>query len=209
MFNDKYGLTQAVLEGRKIMTRRVINKKNITHVVTSDGAIHNVDKGVGSYHEYTDKDGKVWIAWSPYKIGDEVAIARSYEVLNKSGYVAPEWLEHTCESSAGYNNKMFVRADLMPHRIRITDIKMERLQDITEEEALLEGVYKYDKPPLHHERDLFAPWPPDIKPYKHDMDNLKYRATARYAFAYLVDKVCGGGTWKSNPWVFAYSFVLL
>ena len=31
----------------------------------------------------------------------------------------------------------------------------------------------------------------------------------REAFAYLVDKVGGKGTWKSNPWVAAYSFELV
>ena len=61
----------------------------------------------------------------PYKVGEIVAIAQSYHTLNESGYVAPEWCEHTCESSAGYKNKMFVRADLMPHHIRITDVKIE------------------------------------------------------------------------------------
>ena len=29
------------------------------------------------------------------------------------------------------------------------------------------------------------------------------------AFAALIDKVSGKGTWKKNPWVFAYSFELI
>ena len=104
---------------------------------------------------------------------------------------------------------MFVRADLMPHSIRITDIKCERLQDISEEDAMREGVFKYDKPPLHHEADMFAPWAPYVRPYKWDSNNLIYRCTARYAFAYLIDKVSGKGTWESNPWVFVYEFELI
>ena len=42
----------------------------------------------------------------------------------------------------GWNNKMFVRADLMPHRIKITGIKLERLQDISEEDIYKEGFEK-------------------------------------------------------------------
>lgn len=35
---------------------------------------------------------------------------------------------------AGYKNKMFTKASLMPHHIRITDVKIERLQDISKED---------------------------------------------------------------------------
>ena len=104
---------------------------------------------------------------------------------------------------------MYVAAYYMPHQIRITDIKVERLQDIDNKDAMKEGVFKYDEPPLHHEMDLYAPWPPFVKPYKHDGDNLKYRRNARYAFAYLIDKVSCKGTWEQNPYVFAYTFELV
>ena len=109
----------------------------------------------------------------------------------------------------GWNNALYTRPDLMPNSIRITDINVERLQDISEEDAMREGVFKYDKPPLHHEADMFAPWAPYVRPYKWDSDNLIYRCTARYAFAYLIDKISGKGTWKRNPWVFAYDFELI
>ena len=35
------------------------------------------------------------------------------------------------------------------------------------------------------------------------------RYFAREAFALLIDKVSGKGTWESNPWVVAYSFELV
>lgn len=38
---------------------------------------------------------------------------------------------------------MFVRPDLMPRRIRITDIRIERLHDISPDDCLREGV-RYD-----------------------------------------------------------------
>lgn len=42
--------------------------------------------------------------------------------------------------SAGWTNKMFVRANLMKRHIRITDVKVERLRDISEEDCLKEGI---------------------------------------------------------------------
>ena len=214
MFNDRYGLTDAVLTGRKTMTRRIIplceNDLNFLKVA---------DRGEWLFSSRTCLDG----AYPAYNVGDELAVAQSYsnlrEVLAKRNFKRTDALYdefyramqmgEAHDGMPGWNNKMFVCAKYMPHRIRITDIKAERLQDISEEDAMREGIFKYDKPPLHHEGDLFAPWPPYVKPYKHDYDNLKYRCSARYAFAYLIDKVSGTGTWNRNPWVFAYEFELL
>lgn len=187
MFNDKYGLTEAVLSGRKTMTRRIIplceNDLNFLKVT---------DRGEWLFSSHTCIDA----AFPAYKVGEELAVAQSYKTI----YDTMEEKEGNCKANEwwcnmyarfgnpartqGYNNKMFVRADLMPHRIRITDIKVERLQNISEEDAMREGIFKYEKPPLHHEYDPFAPWPPYVKPYKHDNNNLKYRCSARYAFAY-------------------------
>lgn len=198
MFNERFGLTQAVLDGRKTMTRRIIG-----NVEKIDSHFDIGDRLIGDVFEVSQYVGTVK---STYRIGEEVAVAQSY----KDAISPLDWVNRLIyEEERGWTNKMFVRADLMPHRIRITNIKAERLQDISEEDAMREGVFKYDKPPLHHECDMFAPWSPYIKPYKWDADNLKYRCNARYAFAYLIDKVSGAGTWKRNPWVFAYEFELV
>ncbi len=180
MFNDRYGLTQAVLDGRKTMTRRVI-------------PLTDVDcRYLDTAFDWDFREMVISDRYSRYKVNEIVAVAQSYHELNKSGYVAPEWLEHTCESSAGYNNKMFVRAELMPHRIRITNIKVERLQDISNEDCLKEGIYN---------------WP--------DGDTWTYGnswhafATPQEAFAEMIDKVHCKGTWNINPYVFVYEFELM
>lgn len=188
MFNDKFGLTQAVLAGTKTMTRRVVPQSLLDKY---DAWYEDfLYKQIG-LEEYLSVEEYV-LNLTAYNIGEIVAIAQSYHTLNKSGYTAPEWLDHVCESSAGYENKMFVRADLMPHHIRITDVKAERLQDISEEDALREGIFKlafgYNYLPNGGDW-LFS--------------------TPRMAFAYLIDKVSGKGTWESNPLVAAYSFELV
>ena len=196
MFNDKYGLTQAVLSGRKTMTRRIIP--------LTDADRQYLDTAF----DFDFREMVIIDEYSRFKVGEEIAVAQSYKAIGLT-FISPPDAQWGCTyDMPGYSNKMFVRADLMPHRIRITDIKVERLQDISDEDAMREGIFKYEKPPLHHECDPFAPWPPYVKPYKHDNDNLKYRCSARQAFAYLIEKVSGTGTWNSNPWVFAYTFEL-
>ena len=133
----------------------------------------------------------------PYKVGEIVAIAQSYHTLNESGYVAPEWCEHTCESSAGYKNKMFVRADLMPHHIRITDVKIERLQNISDDDILREGVWQF-----YDNENIF------YLSKNEEASSIAF-LTAREAFEYLIDRISGKGTWEHNSWVVAYSFELV
>lgn len=220
MFSERFGLEQAVLAGTKTMTRRIIPDIEIDWnrrgrvTLPVGGFKHGVlfmdvrsilhDAGIFDYSAPAKYQPK-------YEVGEEVAIAQAYKTLRWPALPGIDWKAITDEvtHSKGWTNKMFVKAEYMPHRIRITGIKAERLQDISDEEAMREGVFKYDKPPLHHEADMFAPWPPYVRPYKWDSDNLIYRCTARYAFAYLIDRISGRGTWQRNPWVYAYTFELI
>lgn len=208
MFNDKFCLTKAVLDGTKTMTRRILHGtlfwERCPEGMWTDDEIKawkkEVDQRLIDY-SMTDEWPQMKIfamKHCRYKVGEVVAIAQSYHTLNKSGYVAPEWCEHTCESSAGYKNKMFVRADLMPHHIKITDVKVERLQDISDDDILREGVWQfYDDKSLFYVSKAIGYAP-----------NVAF-PSAREAFWYLIDKISGKGTWESNPWVVAYSFKLV
>lgn len=213
MFNDRYGLTEAVLRGRKTMTRRIAYdfRKHSSNKVGKCVLLNN--------NNLTYKDGEVQVLddlRSPqYQVGEIVAIAQSYkdaEVI----HIPCEDDEFGCydfpaEQTNGWNNKMFVRADLMPHQIRITNVRVERLQDISDEDCIREGVVK---------RDHIIPTPaqqiiPQYSPCQYMIDCAnkigwgRFYDTPREAFAVLIDKVSGQGTWGSNPFVFAYEFELV
>lgn len=203
MFNDRFGLSQAVLDGRKTMTRRFLTQ-NYERV-----SCMNVNY---EDHWHGELDGETYELLPTYKLGEIVAIAQCYEdaildVGEEKWNKIHKWynINYLCHEK-GLHNKMFVRAYLMPHHIRITDINIERLQDISNEDAMREGVFKYDEPPLFHEFDPYSPWPPHVNPYKHDHDNKQYFCEARFAFAHLIERVSRIGMWNINPWVFAYSF---
>lgn len=106
-------------------------------------------------------------------------------------------IANSVNGCAGYSNKMFVRADLMPHHIRIADVRVERLQDITDEECIKEGIAKVEGPYIIEEDT-----------YTFAGSAIDY-ISPRTAFASLIDKVSGMGTWASNPWVFVYTFELI
>ena len=94
----------------------------------------------------------------------------------------------------GYTNKMFVRADLMPHHIRITRIRVERLQDISDEDCLKEGIWRDDNVGLEGATYWY-----------HGLVNSSFR-TPQEAYASLIDRISGKGTWDYNPYVFVYDF---
>lgn len=202
MFDDRYGLTKAVLEGRKTMTRRIIKTPRTMEGkdVYGFSVVKYHRTGVPIEVMALDADGaQINNILPKFKVGETVAVAQSYHALNKAGFVAPEWCEHTCEDSPGYGNKMFVRADLMPYQIRITNVRVERLRDISEEDCLREGV------------DEFVLRKGDgTRRTKYSFNGAGNNYLfPREAFAALIDKISGKGTWESNPWVFVYEFELV
>ena len=206
MFNETYNLTQAVLSGTKTMTRRVerfeLSARMLDEGFKIEGGLN--DKGRWIFTLYNKNGDTIDDIIPRYNIGEVVAIAQSYHNLNKSGYTAPEWLDHVCESSAGYENKMFVRADLMPHHIRITDIKIERLQDISKEDCLKEGITFIESLSIIGYDAYFFTVKPKARQIYGNI--LKFFSSPQRAYADLIDKISGRGTWKRNPWVVVYTF---
>jgi hypothetical protein len=192
LFNDRYGLTDAVIEGRKIMTRRMINLNS-----TSDVQV----RIFAGYVQIIGGSGNVCAEKKlPYKVGEVVAVAQSYEQAYCQGNMdADDAIIRGLKYDPGMSNKMYVRADLMPHQIRITGIRCERLQDISDAECMKEGVrVEFAK----NGRLMYYYF--DIKRWRE-----VWFDTPREAFSALIDKVSGRGTWDRNPWVVAYEFELV
>lgn len=205
MFNDKYGLTQAVLEGRKTQTRRMLNPTMFFQRLETYEGWSNEDISAWKrscnrrlYEAQGDMLQQMFdyaLSSSRYKVGEVVAIAQKYADLAYDGEFFRLLGKVIFEK--GFHNKMFVKADFMPHRIRITNIRVERLQDISEEDCIAEGVWRDDNVGL--EGTMF---------WYHGLANSSFRTTQQ-AYASLIDRIFGKGTWESNPYVFVYDFELI
>lgn len=209
MFNDKYCLTKAVLGGTKTMTRRkftlTLDKKvdgKLIRVYPSKVFLDN-DKWLFDY------EGRIYYLpkenYPRYGVGEVVAIAQSYKELYSHDDVRVKFNPFfDMAESAGWNNKLFVESQYMKHHIKITDVKVERLQDISDDDIMREGIRKesfadgcmfcYSKAYMRNGNRLVEPI---------------YNSTPRRAFASLMYKTIGGHMWESNPWVVAYSFELV
>lgn len=219
IFNDKYGLTRAVLEGRKTQTRRILNPTMLF-------------KRLKTYEGWSKEDISAWkrsckrglyeaqgyelqqmldyaLSSSRYKVGEVVAVAQRYKDIALD---VPLELAAELIKQPGWTNKMFTKADVLTRHIRITKIRIERLQDISPMDCLAEGICPSDK-----RKDLSC-----VAPINDDKcGGLEYNHSilgdgpwhlypnAKLAYAALIDQISGKGTWDSNPYVFVYEFEMI
>lgn len=197
MFNDKYLLTQAVLRGEKTQTRRIVK----------DGT------PLGNFEET--------MKHAPYKVGEIVAVAQCYKRIyaemiidfTKHNYhlsreeTAERFRKHY-ENTAGWDNKMFVKGELMPHKIKITNVRIERLQDISDEDCLREGLkFRY--------MNMGSGSAATREDYYYEYINVHNDVCGygtmypKETFSILMDRIAGYGTWESNPYVWVYDFELV
>lgn len=229
MFNDRYDLTIKVLRKEKIQTRRELNPTMLWERIDTgfDGWSREDIKAweQSCYERLYKADGddlKAMLDYalkhSPYKIGEEVAIAQSYSSI--IALLASTTTPHSHDwmrKEAGWDNKMFVKANIMPHRIRITDVRLERLQDISTEDCLQEGVeddfadgsllYWFSVDHNYHDdwREI------NDELARHEWDGKKgcwFWDTAQGAYHALINCL-DGKMWERNPYVFAYTFELI
>lgn len=229
LFNDKYGLTNAVLNMDKIQTRRIAKLTNIYKRVDIDidwdkyisiGRDEGFTKLFESLNEIDqNKCIECLLEYSKYKKNEIVAIAQSYKNIdgfyeiaawrkfNAHGQtVEPEdcvnikeiikWREIRKEynNTKAWNNKLFVKPDLMLHFIKIEDIRIERLQNISDEDCLKEGIKEFNS---FSTKDKIA--------YTFDNINTSW-ITPREAYSELINKVSKYNIWQENPFVYVYDF---
>lgn len=206
MFDDKCGLTKAVLVSRKTMTRRIISREKYP-------LLYSWQQNRLRFEILGNDTLRVWYKAEPQslrtvdhfdiriplQIGDVVAVAQS---LRDMGYDPRDTKHKRCaiwglDHTPAWTNKMFVSASECIHQIRITNVRVERLQDISDEDCLREGLQSANGGFYSYYNHLTGArlWLSGKSPQK--------------AFAELIDRISGKGTWKSNPWVFVYEFELV
>ncbi len=196
-------MVRAILDGRKTVTRRVVRYKynNTEMKMRTDKygtRLIEIQKDIEGETHGKNPDGSTWHKLLPYI--EKNPPYRKSDTL----YVRETWREH----SSGFDNLFIYKADYadgsvnvkwhpsihMPWEaariwLKVTDVKVERLQDITEEQAIKEGIIcvKYDVN-TGKEESAALDWFP-----------ILWDSTVKKS-----DSDCYG--WKSNPWVWVIEF---
>lgn len=196
----------AILDGRKTQTRRIIVPKHggvITGPASDGGAIEAF--GGGAWHEASRMEvrrcphqpgDKLWVR-EKFRIGTERIGDDEYAQLIYCADDEPIEIDGSEIDMGRLKLGKTYPSIHMPKWaariwLEITEVRVERVQDISEEDAKAEGLI-YDG----------AWWLGGIHPVKKTPLCWPY---ARYAFAALWDSIHGKDAWDRNDWVFAYSF---
>lgn len=78
--------------------------------------------------------------------------------------------------------------------LEVTTVRVERLQDISEEDAKAEGALFHDGRPVGHHG------------WRHDSSHGYVYRTAKDSYAHLWESINGAGSWAENPWVWVIEF---
>jgi hypothetical protein len=206
MFNERYGLETAVLKGVKTVTRRICSVQppyERNEIAFPVFAGDREDSPLYGAFCWVNKDNpKEFTKWcrTPYKWDDIVAIAQCYNDI--PDIYSRISMDDLPLKSAGWRNKMFVKAKHMPHRIKINKVGILHLKDISDEDCLKEGIYKLCSA-NGNGSIAYSFFGASSK------NNIGLYDTPREAFAALIDKISGKGTWDKNPWVWRYEFELV
>jgi hypothetical protein len=191
-------MVQAILAGRKAQTRRVIKNK----------PCECESKTVNGICKITDDKGGFYLpedyikARSPYQPGDILWVRETWqEIVNPENLDHIRWAYRATETEYGVNDGLKWRpAIFMPREaarifLRVTDVRVERVQDITEEEAKAEGAINQK---IH---EIYLGIHPRV--IRSTVD-----CTYREGFQNLWDSINAkrGHGWEVNDWVWAYTF---
>ncbi len=222
-------MVRAILDGRKTVTRRVLNKSNTffngmawpQDVSESDCNWQSawVDDGPSPagnpgpylhvewpYGKLCDggTDEKLWARVYPRKQpGDLLWVREAWSPIGElSECTGPADIHYRATSTEAEAALCEWKPSIhMPRwacrlRLRVTAVKVERLQDISEEDAIAEGIIAM--------RSRAGSVP--ITVYGYDANAQNHSPSARDAFSFLWTSINGPGSWDVNPWVASYSF---
>ena len=216
----RFGLEQAVIARLKENTRRRVRFPKGVNDADVESAVMGIDEKGRVYFTFsvaTDQGTETVDVYPKYQIGERVAVAQSYENIPMEHFMngiddpmKRYFQEQLVKQAAAYKNKLFAVASLMPHVIEITNIKAERLQDISNEDCTKEGIYRDEG------NGVVIGWPFGVPFFytftgaisKESGKQLLW-TTRKEAFSELINSINGRGTWNRNEWQFAYTFKLI
>lgn len=196
-------MVKALLTGRKTQTRRLCawannpNSPQLAHIVACDEpGWFGDEEGEVQFNAGFAPGDRLWVreAWRTSKVADELKPSQ----LVGGGYT-PVWYEadrDNCDQHGRYRHARFMPRWASRLTLLITDVCVQRLQDISEADAEAEGCV-WDSADGH---DIW---------YVPGARLLKSAATASECYSILWDSINGLGSWQSNPWVIAITFDVL
>lgn len=185
-------MVRAILDGGKTQTRRVIRNQPIASNGRNKFDFTNYSDDEGANQYWTNKG--FWHAKSQYgKPADKLWVKETFKEYNDWLYVYKADGEDTLYSNIAWKPSIFMPRKASRILLEITNIRVERLQDISEADAIAEGI-ELETGTAH--------W----KNYDASRGGWRYWECPIQSYRTLWESINGNGSWDLNPWVWVIEF---
>jgi hypothetical protein len=197
-------MVRALLDGRKTQTRRPMKKQPESQPVLCSNVTNGCRPSwvyktqMGSHYElcpFGDVGDRIWVRetfWHQPASYEEICGVKFQEENEVTLYRADgkDW--------TGVKWTPSIHMPRWASRLtqEITDVRVQRLQEISEEDAIAEGVH-LDEVESYRRQAVVNGF------------LLRGDSPARCAYAALWENINGIGSWDANPWLWAISFKVL
>lgn len=197
LFNKQISteMVRAILDGRKSCTRRIC--KDANEYTVPDMDFYNADRRTYAVHNFVDKEHMEQLSTAertcPICTGDILYVRETWKEAPKGYYYYEDWQKDDIADVTKWKPSIHMPKEAARIWLKVTDVRVERLQDVTEDGAKAEGAIdnrgfihspenEYDR--IHTAREHFIKiWNSTVK--KSDLD--------RYG-------------WSANPYVWVIEF---
>lgn len=183
-------MARAILDGSKTQTRRLVDSIVLLKKQTGAGIITNSDderngwQSLTQFCRYGQAGDRLWVKETHLPTSGGVYYRADFSDFDAAGHGA---------MYGGWKPSIFCKRIYSRITLEIARVRVERLQDITEEDAKADGSPE----PTGRNGCYPAPWAtakPGPTTYRESYQRLWDSINAKKA------------PWKSNPWVWAITF---
>lgn len=215
IFNGE--MVRAILDWRKTQTRRIVSDRhlNLIDLGSQIGECYPLECGIDHANSQS-----YYREHCPFgKPGDRIWVRETYQgplfdyehmesyledsskfekpdfcVYRADGKPAPEFYDADDNLHCGWSPSIHMPRWASRITLEITDVRVERLNGISETDAEAEGI---NMEALFDSQDCYD----CIADH-----NMTGRPTAKGAFKYLWESIYGEENWQANPWVWVIEF---
>lgn len=139
LFNTE--MVRAILDGRKTCTRRIC--KDANECTVPDMEFYNADKRTYAVHNFADKEQMEQLSTAertcPICTGDILYVRETWKEAPKGYYYYEDWQKDDIADVTKWKPSIHVPKEAARIWLKVTNVRVERLQEITEVQAQAEG----------------------------------------------------------------------
>ncbi|MVQ47396.1 hypothetical protein GCK47_17330 [Roseburia intestinalis] len=197
LFNKQISteMVRAILDGRKTCTRRIC--KDANECTVPDMEFYNADRRTYAVHNFADKEHTEQLSTAertcPICTGDILYVRETWKEAPKGYYYYEDWQKDDIADVTKWKPSIHMPKEAARIWLKVTDVRIERLQDVTEDGAKAEGAI-------------------DNRGFIHSPENEYDRIyTAREHFIKIWNSTIKKSNlnrygWDANPWVWVIEF---